>query len=386
MTRTSSRSWWYAAAVLFVSGWGANQFTPLLIVYRQQGLSVLSVDAVFGAYVLGLAPGLLILGPSADRSGRRRVSLRVTALAVVASGVLALGALMPAALYLGRFISGVAAGAALAAATAWLKDLSSPPHAGAAPGASARRAALATTSGFIAGASVAGLLAQYAPWPTVLPYGVHALLASGVLLALPHAPETRAPPARSTTPPTRPRNLARVASNAPWVFATAAVAYVVLPGVVATRLSHGAVGYTAMLTTLTLAVGAAVQPLCRRMHRAGSPRTAVLALVASALGLALAALTAELRSLTMLLPTVVLLGSGYGLGLVAGLLEVQALTGPDRLAAATGRYYALSYVGFLLPVAMAALSACVSYPAMLLTLAAMAMTAAAITAVAGALP
>ena len=60
-----------------------------------------------------------------------------------------------------------------------------------------------------------------------------------------------------------------------------------------------------------------------------------------------------------------LLGSAYGIAIVSGLLEIQRIAEPDELAAISGIYYALAYVGFLLPAVLAGLARYVSYPAML---------------------
>ena len=58
-------NWVRAGAALFGAAWGSNQFTPMLLVYRQQlGLSTGTLEALFGVYALGLIPGLLIAGPA----------------------------------------------------------------------------------------------------------------------------------------------------------------------------------------------------------------------------------------------------------------------------------------------------------------------------------
>src|SRR3954451_12006653 len=68
--------WLPAAAVLFGSGWGSNQFTPMLLVYRHSlGVGAATLEGLFGFYALGLAPGLLWGGPLSDRRGRRAVLL-----------------------------------------------------------------------------------------------------------------------------------------------------------------------------------------------------------------------------------------------------------------------------------------------------------------------
>src|ERR1700733_8275871 len=57
-------AWLPLAAVLLGTGWGANQVTPMLLVYRQTlGLSTRTLEAVLGIYALRLTPGLMLAGP-----------------------------------------------------------------------------------------------------------------------------------------------------------------------------------------------------------------------------------------------------------------------------------------------------------------------------------
>jgi MFS family permease len=78
---TTKRPWLPVAIGLFAVGWGANQFSPLLLVYRAQlHLSAGDLGLLFGLYAVGLIPGLLIGGPASDRFGRRRLVLAFVAL------------------------------------------------------------------------------------------------------------------------------------------------------------------------------------------------------------------------------------------------------------------------------------------------------------------
>ena len=122
--RGGMRRWLGAGAAVCVVGWGANQFTPMLLLYRAQlGLSAPVVEAMFGLYAAGLVPGLLLGGSLSDRIGRRRVVLTSVALSIVAAGVLAAGAHTPGWLFAGRLIMGVASGGAFSAGVAWIKEL-----------------------------------------------------------------------------------------------------------------------------------------------------------------------------------------------------------------------------------------------------------------------
>ena len=139
--------WLRAALAVAVIGWGANQFTPLLLLYRPlMGLTAAVVEAMFGMYAIGLIPGLLVAGRVSDRIGRRPVVECSVLLSIVAGIVLILGPHGVAWLFAGRVIMGVASGCGFSAGAAWIKELSAPPYATAHPTAGARRASTNGTS------------------------------------------------------------------------------------------------------------------------------------------------------------------------------------------------------------------------------------------------
>ncbi|MFD4973048.1 MFS transporter [Streptomyces sp. NPDC058424] len=243
---------------MFCSGWGGNQFTPLLLMYRRLGgYSAVTVDAFLAAYVLGLVPGLLVGGAASDRCGRRPLMTVATAASLAASAVLCGGVAGQIPVYVGRFLSGLAVGIAMAVGTSWVKELSQAPHDPAADaGAGARRASLSLTLGFGLGAGVAGALAQWGPWPMITPYLVHVLVTVPALFMLARAVETRA---RTTAvrslwadlkvPAVGHRRFLRVVlPMAPWVFGSAGVAYAVTPQLVGDRIGNWALAYATLLT------------------------------------------------------------------------------------------------------------------------------------------
>ena len=80
------------AFAMFAVGWGANQFSPMLIVYRHElRLTAGEVAGLFLVYALTLIPGLLIGGPASDRFGRRAVVWPFVALSPLATLLLVLG-------------------------------------------------------------------------------------------------------------------------------------------------------------------------------------------------------------------------------------------------------------------------------------------------------
>ena len=74
------------------------------------------------------------------------------------------------------------------------------------------------------------------------------------------------------------------------------------------------------------------------------------------------------------------LGGGYGVCLVGGLLEVQRIAGPDELAGLNAVFYALTYVGFALPILLAELARFTSFTVLLLALTGLAAACLAVVA------
>jgi Na+/melibiose symporter-like transporter len=368
-------AWRGAALGILLCGWGGNQFTPLLVMYRQLGYSVLAVDLLLGAYVLGLVPGLLVAGRLSERLGRRAVMVGGVASSVVASLLIAAGDLGVAWIAAGRFVAGLGVAVAMAVGTTWVVELCEVLGAGAAAGA--RRAALWLTLGFGGGAGVAGTLAQWGPAPTVVPYAVHAALALAVLPVLLRLPETRDTGLTTTSGGVagvgHPRFLRVVVPMGPWIFGSAGIAYAVMPQVVSHRVGAWGLAYSTLLTVATLGTGALVQPLAKRLDRTTSARAVATAMTAMALGLLVSAAAAAAASPIVALLAAVTLGGAYGVAMVAGLLEVQRLAPPHALATCTGVYYALAYSGFLLPAALASLGGLASYAVLLTGLAMVAL-------------
>jgi MFS family permease len=377
--------WGPIAAVLLGTGWGSNQFTPMLLVYsRTLGLGTGTLEAMFGFYAFGLIPGLLLAGPLSDARGRRRVVVPAASLSLAASVVLAVGADDVALLFLGRLMAGMSAGAVFGAGTAWLREVSSPPRGTATVQVAARRAAVSMTAGFALGPLVSGLLAQWAPSSGVVPYLPHIALMSAVLVWLRDVPETVADagqrPLRLSLPGvSSPRFRRVVRPMAPWVFAAPAIAFALLPSVVGADQASDGIALTAAITSLCAVAGVLVQPLARRLDTgAQDNRVATTGLLVLVAGLALGAVTAQAGHAWLLVPSAIVLGSAYGLCLVAGLVEIQRIADQRALAGLTAAYYALTYLGFAAPYLLALGAHLASYSTLLIATAALALGTAAI--------
>jgi hypothetical protein len=235
------------------------------------------------------------------------------------------------------------------------------------------------TSGFALGPLSAGLLAQWAPLPGVVPYLPHVAVTVIVLATLPATPETlseRAPGAiRRSLPSARSsRFRGVVAPMAPWVFVCPGVAFALLPSIVGADSATDGIALTATITTITAIAGVLAQPVARRIDAgAATNRAATAGLLVLVAGLAIAALTAGEHQDWMLVPSAIMLGGAYGLCLVAGLIEVQQLSPPTALAGLTAIYYALGYLGFAAPFVLALAAHLASYTVLLAITAALAL-------------
>lgn len=349
MVGPDPRAWRRAALALFAVAAGTNVPTPLLLLYRDRlDLSPDLLGAVFGVYAAGLVPALFLAGPLSDHVGRRRVVLPFVVLAGAASLVFVVAADSLLLLFIARWLQGAVSGVVFSVGSAWVAELS----ATAGVGAAGRRAAVAMTSGFALGPAVTGVLGQYAPWPTVLPYLLHVALVGVGAIAAWRLPETagagaRRGPRASTV--VRPNGLPTVVT----VLAPLAVCVYLFPSVVVAGvplLVETAVPdvlFTGVLAGVTLGAGALAAPLQRRLDQ----WTATTAAGTGAAGFALAATAAGPGDPVRLLAAAVLLGAGGGAALAAGVALVTRLAEPSRLGTLSAVFYGCAYLGFAGPFA-----------------------------------
>lgn len=376
---SSPTGWRRVALLLFAVGWGANHFGALLLVYRERlHLDPTAPALMFGVYAIGLVPGLLLSGPLSDRYGRRAIVLPAAGAALVASMFLGAFGGSFHALLAGRLLYGMAAGSVMNPGAVWVLELS----ASAAPGVGARRATIALSAGFGLGPLATGVLAQWAPAPTVLPFVAHvAMLVVALAVAVgapvpPPRPRAAGPLLRLGLDRTNRRGFLRaVASMAPFVFGFASIAFAVLPVMLGTAaLGRAPIAYVGLLGAITLGAGVLAQPATRSL---GATSSARLGLVIGALGTAVGAAAVAGPTPALLLVAAPILGAGYGICMTAGLRNVEVLAQPATRGGLTGLYYVLTYVGFAVPYALALAAAHVSPATALLGVAALALLSAA---------
>ena len=81
-----NRHWRRVFGALFVCSWAGNQFSPMLLLYKEvDHYSAATVTLFLGIYVAGLAPALVIAGAISDHIGRRTPMLWAVAFGLVGS-------------------------------------------------------------------------------------------------------------------------------------------------------------------------------------------------------------------------------------------------------------------------------------------------------------
>lgn len=357
------RDWILVFGALFVCAWSGNQFSPLLVMYREQDhFSASTVTAFLGIYVVGLVPALIVSGAVADRVGRRTPMFVAVVAGLIGSVLLASEELGLWTILLGRMFSGVAVGTATAVGTTWLKELSRPPFDPAAdPSSGARRASLAFTLGSALGALVAGCIAQWGPWTHSLPFVLHIVVTVPFLWLVRRPPETAtgggARCGSFLVASARHRRFVRVVMVCcPWLFIACGLSYGYQPVLLADAAGGLGLAYGTLLSVVALGTGAAVQPLAKRIDSVSSARGLVVALGTLVLGVVVMIAAVTVESLVLGLVASIVFGIGFGIGLTSGLMEVQRIAPPDELARLTGIFYAVAYVGFAMPTILAALT------------------------------
>ncbi len=346
-TRDSRPAFWAAAYTLFVLLMGTNLATPLYYVYAVEfGLSPLVITLVFAVYVGALVPSLLIAGPLSDTIGRRRVLWPAIILATL--GALAFATANSVTwLLLARILQGLAVGIAAGTLTAALSELE--PH------GNKRRAMLISTlaslGGLAAGPLVAGMLAQYAPAPFVLPFLLEAALLGGAAATVACFPNVRSAQKwrlrRPSIPPSM-RDEFSVSGAANFMaFSVLGVFLSLVPTYIIELSSDVNLAVTGGSVALMLGCSLAAQISTHGKQPFHLQRAGVLLLSA---GLFLLAIAGAKASLTLMLLASAIAGSGHGMTFLGGLTEINRLAPADRRADVLSSFYVVIYLGFGIPV------------------------------------
>ena len=171
-----------------------------------------------------------------------------------------------------------------------------------------------------------------------------------------------APPTAHDSQPSTPtgqgtaRALSWALPLAPWVFASATLGFVTIP----TRVHIGLAAPMAAGTATLLVNG--VSGVIQLVARAGKwgPQAGTIGAVLAALSYAVAAVAPPTMTPALAVPLFLVLGCASGLLLREGLIDLEAAAPEHLRGALTGVFYVVTYVGFGLPLILAAVGPAVS--------------------------
>ncbi|MGW4231807.1 MFS transporter [Streptomyces sp. NPDC004980] len=349
--RQGWRQCFLSGAVFLVCMAGTTLPTPLYGLYQEKfGFSELTVTVVYAVYAFGVIGVLLLTGNVSDVVGRRPVLMWGLGFAA-ASAVCFLCATGLPWLFAGRLLSGLSAGLFTGAATAYVME--SAPR-----GGTSRATFVATAAnmgGLGCGPLLAGLLAQYAPWPLYLPFLVHlALLGASAVVLLGLAETVRERRPLRTVRPRRPGVPAQVravfgpAAIASFVgFALFGVFTSVSPAFLAEFLDVDNHAVSGSVVALAFFASTAGQLLAGRI---GVGRSLLWGCAGLFGGLALLAGALWWDLLLLVALSAFVGGSGQGLAFRGALSAVAGASPADRRASVISTLFVVAYAGISVPV------------------------------------
>jgi len=341
------------AVALGLAVMGTNIPSPLYGVYAQRlAFSEGTITLIFAVYCLLLIGALLVFGRLSDQIGRRPVVL--AALLVISLGSLLFALAQSVAwLLIARAVQGIAVGMLSGAATAALAEL----H----PTGDRRKAALVATVALTGGSAIGplfgGLLAEYGPYPLVIPYlanlGLLAAVIAGLWATMPET-VTRKPRAEVSLRPRRPRVPAGVrypfalGSGVCFVgWAVAGLFIALVPHYADTLLGVGNLAVAGGPVSLMLGAACVVQVVLRKLSPGRAMASGMAAQVA---GMAAILVAVPAGSVLWLLAGALLDGAGLGLAFMGGLGLVGRVAPAASRAEVLSACYVIIYLGESVPV------------------------------------
>lgn len=352
--RLGPRAGFWVVALAFLMNMATSTVpTPLYSLYQHRDhFSTFMVTVVFAVYAGGVVASLFLVGHVSDWLGRRRV-LATGLLVNVASSLVFIVEPSLVGLIVARVISGLAVGLTTATATSYLTELHLTTH----PEVSTRRplvVAIAVNLGGIGfGTLIAGLLAQFAPAPLVLPYVVVALALSALAALVLATPETVTPvrrrwhPQRAVVPAYSREKYFAATFAGLTAFAVFGVFSSLVPHFLADTIGETSPAIAGATAFAVFAAGAAAQIAWSKLTPLSTLRRGAPVLIVGLLLLATGMSSADLAVFTI---GTVITGAGTGLVFRGAMTTAANSARPESRAEAMAGFYLGSYVGLSIPI------------------------------------
>jgi MFS family permease len=307
---------------------------------------------IYAVYVFGNVAAVLIFGRVSDQIGRRVTVLSAIVLAMVGA-IVFIFAQGTSWMFLRRILTGFANSLGIGTLTAWLTEL----HTRRDKSVGAMVATAANMAGLALGAILAGLLAQFAPWPLRLPWLIYLGMLLAIAVAVLGVPETVPRRMRQWRQVSlRPRigvpKEIRVAFVAPAATAFATFALfgfylALIPGLLVHDLREPA-PWVAGLVLFELTAIVAIVTVASRNLPSRAAMFGALALYPA--GLALLLLAQVLHSMPLLLGASALVGIAGAIGYRGSVQVVNEIAPDARRSEVVSAYHAFCFAGNSVPV------------------------------------
>jgi MFS family permease len=357
LPRLSRRAGLWAVAFAFLALTAfATAPSALYGLYAQrEHLSPIALTIVYAVYAVGVVASLLLAGHLSDAYGRRTVLIPGLLVAGVASVVFLVWTTLPG-LLVARLLTGVALGATVATATAYIADLDAGPD-----GAPSRRsgivATIANVGGLALGPLMAGALAQYVPGGPTLTFVVlltALAVATGVVA---RSPEGRPPvqprpgyrPQRLRAPAQARGQFVAASTGAFLTFAVGGLLAGLAGTFLAGPLHHPSALLTGLAIFLNFGAGVLVQTTTTHWPAHRLIATGLAPLLIGLIVLVVSAWTTP-ASLPLFLIGGAIAGLGGGAIIRGSLSVVISIAAPADRAGALATYFTAGYIGVSLPV------------------------------------
>jgi MFS family permease len=357
LPRLSRRAAFWAVAFAFAALTAfATAPSSLYGLYAQRDhLTGITLTIVYAVYAVGVVASLLLAGHLSDIYGRRTVLIPSLLVAGVAS-VVFLAWTSLAGLLVARLLTGVALGAGVATATAYIADMDS-----AADGTPSRRsgivATIANVGGLAIGPLLAGALAQYVHGGLTLTFVVllaALIVAVGVVARSPEGHEPAQPrpsyrPQRLRAPAHARGQFIAAATGGFLTFAVGGLLAGLAGRFLAGPFHHPSAVLTGLVIFLNFGAGVLVQSTTTRW-----PAHRLISFGLEPLLIGLIVVVASVWISPASLPLFLIGGTIAGVGsgaIIRGSLSVVISTAsPADRAGALATYFTAGYVGISLPV------------------------------------
>lgn len=337
----------YAFAVVMM---GTTLPTPLYPEYeREFGFGSLMTTLIFATYALGVIAALVGVGQFSDTIGRRPMLYAGVVLSLVSALLFLIGGSVEI-LFVGRLVSGFSAGIFTSTATVAVIE--------AAPrgkrGLATAVATAANIGGLGLGPLVAGMVTEFAPYPTRTIFVVHAVLLVIAGIGLMVVPETvkvlkgaRPKLQRVSVPPSVRSVFTQAAVGAVAGFAVAGLFTAVAPNFMGSVLEVSSPTITGLVVFTLFATSALTQILTAKAPVRSSLMIGYIALTA---GMIVLIVSLEAASLAGLVVGAVIAGASQGLLFSKGIAAIASRVEPHRKADATSAYFVIAYLAISVPI------------------------------------